>query len=417
MMKRLVVYSHDTFGLGNIRRMLCICEHLLATIPDLSILLISGSPMIHSFRLSPRLDYIKLPCLRRTEHGTYAVKSMGTPVEETVQLRADVIRTTLANFKPDVLLVDKKPYGVEDELRDALLYLQRYRPETRKILLLRDILDSVGVTIKVWEKRGYYDVIQALYDLVLVVGTPEIFDVCAEYRFPPLVADKVEYCGYIRRLPGRKNPAAVRQELQLHGEQLIVVTPGGGEDGYQLLATYLDGLAWLPAERKVVSLIVCGPEMPQAQRTMLAQAARRLPHVRLTEFTDDLPSYMGAADAVVSMAGYNTVCEILSLNRPAVVVPRVMPVAEQWLRAERMARLGLFYTIHPHDLTPQSLMQTVMIALRTPRGEPHPGVFDLNALPRIAGHIAASLGRDMAPAIPGYARPAYHGQRYAHYEA
>jgi len=63
-MKRLLVYSHDTFGLGNIRRMLCICEYLLEALPTLSILLVSGSPMVHSFRIPRRLDYIKLPCLR-----------------------------------------------------------------------------------------------------------------------------------------------------------------------------------------------------------------------------------------------------------------------------------------------------------------------------------------------------------------
>ena len=111
-MKRLLVYSHDTFGLGNIRRMLCICEYLLTAIPDLSILLVSGSPMVHSFRLPRHLDYIKLPCLKRTEAGDYAVRAMGTSLDETVKLRSELLQITVANFRPQLLLVDKKPYGV-----------------------------------------------------------------------------------------------------------------------------------------------------------------------------------------------------------------------------------------------------------------------------------------------------------------
>ena len=84
-MKKLMVYSHDTFGLGNIRRMLSICKHLIDSIPDLSILIVSGSPMVHTFRIPQRLDYIKLPCLRRTDREGYSVKYLGTDMSELIR--------------------------------------------------------------------------------------------------------------------------------------------------------------------------------------------------------------------------------------------------------------------------------------------------------------------------------------------
>ena len=391
-MKRLLVYSHDTFGLGNIRRMLCICEYLLTAIPDLSILLVSGSPMVHSFRLPRHLDYIKLPCLKRTEAGDYAVRAMGTSLDETVKLRSELLRITVANFRPQLLLVDKKPYGVENELYDTLRYLQTSLPEAKPLLLLRDILDSAEPTIKTWVKHGYHEAIRSFYDLILVVGSPEIFDPCETYQFPASVAAKVRFCGYIRRQPGRQSRDVLRRDLQLQGEKLILVTPGGGEDGYHLLATYLEGLAWLPAGHNTQSLIVCGPEMPPAQRTMLYKAAATYPHVRISDFTDDMMSYISAADVVVAMAGYNTVCEVLSLHKRAIVVPRVKPVAEQWIRAESMARRGLLQTIHPDALAPQRLMHTVMATLSFTNGHPNPlPQLDLNALPRIAYYISTLL--------------------------
>src|SRR5438309_11421063 len=76
-LKRILVYSHDTFGLGNIKRMLEISKHLVATYSDVSVLIISGSPMVHAFRISPRIDYIKLPCLTRTLDVVYAVQLPG----------------------------------------------------------------------------------------------------------------------------------------------------------------------------------------------------------------------------------------------------------------------------------------------------------------------------------------------------
>ncbi|NJM61660.1 MAG: glycosyltransferase, partial [Oscillatoriales cyanobacterium RU_3_3] len=121
-----MVYSHDAFGLGNIRRMLTICEHLLSSISDLSILVVSGSPMLQSFRLPPRLDYIKIPCLNRGKTGEIAVKYLQTEIGETVKLRSDLILMAAMNFKPDAILVDKKPYGIKNELVTTLKFLKKH---------------------------------------------------------------------------------------------------------------------------------------------------------------------------------------------------------------------------------------------------------------------------------------------------
>lgn len=391
-MKKLMVYSHDTFGLGNIRRMLSICKYLIDAIPDLSILIVSGSPMVQTFRIPQRLDYIKLPCLRRTDREGYSVKYLGTDIGETMRLRSELILSAVSHFSPDLFLVDKKPYGVKKELKGVLNYLRIHLPETKRVLLLRDILDSPEATIQTWKQNRYQEAVRLFYDRVFVVGSPEVFDPRKEYRLLPSVSEKVRLCGYIRREAGLKGGDAVRKELQLGDEKLVLVTPGGGEDGYRLVQTYLAGLEHLPAGLNVRSLIVCGPEMPEAQRKQLFQAAAGRPSVQITEFTDDLMSYMEAADIVLSMAGYNTVCEILSLKKRAIVVPRVHPVKEQLLRAERMARLGLLRMVHPDHLTPQSLAGALLEGLGPQKaGAPSPFPLELEALPRIRDGVLRFL--------------------------
>ncbi|MEJ7710237.1 MAG: hypothetical protein WKF84_10315 [Pyrinomonadaceae bacterium] len=131
-MKKIMVYSHDTYGLGNLRRMLSICQHLTASIPNLTILLISGSPMVHGFRLPRRVDYIKLPCLTRSQREEYAVKFLGLGIIEAIRLRSDLILAAATNFKPDLLLVDKKPFGVKNELEATLRYVKEKLPQTKK---------------------------------------------------------------------------------------------------------------------------------------------------------------------------------------------------------------------------------------------------------------------------------------------
>jgi len=397
---RLLVYSHDTFGLGNIRRMLAICDHLCGAIPDVSILIVSGSPMLHSFRSAEGIDYIKLPCLRRTEEGELGVRFLSMGLAEVARLRRELILSTVQSFRPDVLAVDKMPNGLAGELEPALAYLRRDLPETRTLLVLRDILDSSKKTTATWKERNYYALVQDSFDRVAVLGQPHVFDVRTEYHFPEALRLRTWFCGYIAKEGPVRPRAEVYRELQLSdGDKLALVTTGGGEDGYGLLQNYLQGLP--PAgQSRFSSLIITGPDLAPARARAISALAQSRPGVRVIEFTADMLSYINAADVVVSMAGYNTICEILSLRKQAVVVPRVHPVEEQRIRAERMSKLALFPMILPRDLNPRSLMDAVTRQLDAPNPlvEERRSI-DLGGLPRIT-RLVIELMEDSRTARP-----------------
>ncbi len=357
--RKIVVYSHDTFGLGNIRRMLAISKAMVDADAQTSLLIISGSPMLHAFRIEPRLDYVKLPCLSRDVHGHYGARSLPLDYEQLLRIRANIIQSTLRHFEPDIFLVDKKPLGVGQELELAFADMRKRGAGVKSVLLLRDILDTPEVTRQVWHKHDYQGAIANYYDKLLVVGTRTIFDVPLEYGFSPAVAAKTEFCGYIGRETGRRSRDVMRQSFGISDEPMVLVTAGGGEDGYRLLSAYLSGLETLDSRPTFRSVILCGPEMPAAHRTLIHERAARRSDVLVEEFTDDIMSYMAAADLVVSMGGYNTVCEILTLRKRAIIVPRVQPVQEQLIRAERMSALRLISHVHPDELSPARLMAEV----------------------------------------------------------
>lgn len=390
-MKRILFYSHDTFGLGNIRRMLEVARHLVEASDQVSILVVTGSPMLHAFRLPPRIDYLKLPCLSRSVDGHYGARSLDLSLAATVRLRANLIRSAIEDFEPDLIVVDKKPFGVEDELCGAFESLSGRTRRPKLALLLRDILDSPEATTRVWRKNGCFEAIEAYYDQVLVVGDPGVFDLRHEYDFPPFCAAKVAFCGYIGREPGREARADVRRRLGVAGDDpLLLVTTGGGEDGFGLVDHALRGLRALPDALRPRTHIVCGPEMAAGLRQDVATRAAAMPAVSVQDFSDDMMSLIAAADVVVAMGGYNTVCEVLTSRRRAVIVPRVKPGLEQCIRAERMAALGLLRMLHPDRLSPAALMQAVMgelDALR--RSEPQPL---LHALDGLAGTTRELLG-------------------------
>ncbi len=393
--QRIMVYSHDAYGLGNISRMLAICKYLLKSIPNLSILLISGSPMLQSFRLPQGLDYIKLPCLNRGSSGEMAVKYLNADIESILNLRSELILAAAKNYQPDLVLVDKKPSGIQGELKSTIDYLKNYLPNTKLALLLRDILDTPEKTIQEWHKENYYQIVESIYDRLLVVGMPEIFDLCREYKFSQEITSKVRFCGYIRKDSGLKNRRTIRQELGIKtNEKLVLVTPGGGEDGYYLINNYLTGLAQNQdyfSQQKIRSLIFCGAEMPPEQQQQIYQQAQQLPGVTVLEFTNDLMSYVNTADTVISMCGYNTITEVLQKGKKAIVVPRIKPGQEQLIRAQAMAKAGLIKMIHPDLLNSNLLMETLFSSLDKVNSLNSINYLDFAGLPRVADYISMLL--------------------------
>jgi predicted glycosyltransferase len=396
MSLRVMVYSHDTFGLGNIRRMLAVSNHLLSGIPGVSVLLVTGSPMIQEFRIRPGLDYIKLPCLSRSGRDMYSAKTLGTGIERLLQLRAGLILAAARDFAPDVVLIDKKPDGVKHELRQTLDFLKNSRPQCCIGLVLRDILDCPKSTIASWHERGYFKTLREYFDGVLVLGDPTVFDAATEYRFPEDIRSMTRYCGYIRHeAPKAMTTSLLRTRFLANGEsRIVLVTPGGGEDGFELVRNYAEGASKLRSTR---SVIVCGPEMPAPQRESIAKTVARNASVTVAEFTEEMLGHMAAADCVVSMAGDNTMCEVLSLRKPSVTSPRVHPVKEQWIRGRRLSRLGLIDAIHPDALTPENLMEAVNHRLEKNSAVAFPA--SLDGLENIASWVRAAIG-PLAQQVP-----------------
>jgi predicted glycosyltransferase len=133
--------------------------------------------------------------------------------------------------------------------------------------------------------------------------------------------------------------------------------------------------------------------LADAARATVHQSAAALPQVSVQDFSDDMMSLMAAADVVVAMGGYNTVCELLTLRKRAVLVPRVLPGQEQAIRAERMAALGLVRTLHPSRLTPEALMAAIGRELAgLVEGREPPRLKSLGGLQRCTTALLAQLG-------------------------
>ena len=137
---RILVYSHDTFGLGHLRRCRTIAQSLVERRKGLSVLILSGSPIIGSFEFRTRVDFVRIPGVIKLRNGEYSSLSLHMDISEVLRLRAAIIRHTAEAFAPDVFLVDKEPLGLRGEIQDTLYALKERG--VRLVLGLRDIMDD-----------------------------------------------------------------------------------------------------------------------------------------------------------------------------------------------------------------------------------------------------------------------------------
>jgi predicted glycosyltransferase len=329
----ILMYSHDTYGLGHIRRTLAIASQLRT--PNVNVLILTGSPIVGRFEFPPGIDFVRVPGMIKMTNEEYLPLSIKINVRHALKIRQTIITATAKAFQPHLFIVDKAPIGLKREIIPTLQWLRRCHPRTRSILGLRDIMDDSESTQKDWDEKGVYDVLDQYYSEIWVYGNQEFYDPINEYNIPESTSRKIIFTGYIPRKVARPTEIReVRREQRLDpGEKLVVVTTGGGGDGYDHVDKFLTMLEQWGESAPLRAVIVTGPFMPKQRRAEIFARSRAL-QVRAYRFYRRMERLIGAADVVVSMGGYNTVCEILSQRKASLIIPREKPRREQLIRAQ-----------------------------------------------------------------------------------
>lgn len=333
--QRVFIYSHDTYGLGHIRRNLAIAERLTRLSDDVTVLIATGSPRTHAFGTPEGVDFLKLPSIIKRTEGGYRPRSLRLSLADTVQIRAEMILGAAHAFRPDLILVDHSVVGVERELVPLFDALSRY--ETRPLVVygMRDIVDEIETVKAEWQRAGAWRYVDRLFDRVLVYGDRRVLSTAAELDLDARLGDRIKYTGYIARSPRALERTDPTKE--------VLVTCGGGGDGVSIIEAYVEYLEKIEGDPGFRSTIVTGPFLARSRRAAIRERLEAAGKpVTLVEFTDCMEELYAKADAVISMAGYNAVAEILASGLPALLIPREVPRLEQRLRAERIAPIAGF---------------------------------------------------------------------------
>ncbi|MFK7857535.1 MAG: glycosyltransferase family protein [Granulosicoccus sp.] len=381
---RILMYSHDTFGLGHLRRCRTIAHSLVENHSGLSILIISGSAIAGAFDFRARVDFVKIPSVIKLRNGEYTSLDQHIDLSDTVRMRESIIRHTAESFKPDVFIVDKEPMGLQGEITDTLAYLKTQK--TKLILGLRDVMDAPRLLKVEWKRKDLVRKIDDAYDHVWVYGPENFYNPLVGLDVPQSILDRTTFVGFLKR-------QALHKELSTHKQKgdYILVTTGGGGDGVALIRAVLAAYEQHP-DLVHKALIVLGPYMPGKERSEFMQRGEILSGVKVIDFDSRMEELISSAKAVVSMGGYNTFCEILSFDKPALIVPRTVPREEQLIRTTRAAELGMVDMILPMDADePEKMAMALKLLPDRPKPSERDSDFELDGLTNVSRFIGDIL--------------------------
>jgi predicted glycosyltransferase len=356
-------YSHNGVGVGHLQRQLDLAEAFKGAHPDAAVLVATGSHAAGLFPIPEGVDYVKIPAIEKVDRENWDPRMLPLPRAEVVELRTELLERTVRGFAPDLLVADFMPLGPYGELLPSLETLAAHGGVA--IAGFRDVLDDPAVVRERWTRTGVYEALRDHYRAICVYGDPDMLDFASAYGLDGDLAAKLHYCGYL----GRRPPSAV--ESPLYDRPLVLANGGGGADGAELARAFIDTAERLRPRRGGTWLLVTGPLLDTATHERLARTGEAA-GVTVRRMLPELRAHVALADCIVSMAGYNTCCDLLTFMRPSVLVPRRGPSREQSIRAERLAEWGAASVLPADHADAEHLAEAIANALDGPLPSPAP---------------------------------------------
>ena len=346
----IVFYCQHVLGLGHYMRSLAIVRALAPN----RVVFVTGGPEVPG-DLPPHVTHERLPMLAMDEEFSSMLSE--DDLETVKERRAARLAEILARERPDVFVVELYPFGrraFEFELLPALTAI-RAGAYGRPVVLssLRDILVEKADPEKF--QTRVIGRLNALFDGLLVHSDPSLFPL--EETFPRAgeITVPVAYTGFVTERPSQGARERLRAHLGLGREdRLVVASAGGGKVGSELLFAALAAYPFAREGNPPRLEIFSGPFLDEDAFWRLRAGSCAHENIFVSRFAGNFLDMLAAADASLSLAGYNTTMNVLASGVPALVWPFAQN-QEQSMRASRLSEQGLLGVLTPGDLDPAHL--------------------------------------------------------------
>ena len=349
--KRIVFYSQHLVGVGHHFRNRQIIRALA---DEYDVYFVDGGRPVPGATLPASVQIHHLtPVFKDLVTGCLTSET-GCDIQTVLKARKHALNSLITHVCPDIFFLEYFPFArweLADELLSAIDTGQSVNPHIRIICSLRDVPRLLSDPDQVCSVLNHH------FHALLIHADPQLTRLEDHFPHTDNIHIPVHYTGYVVE-PLDSDGC----ELQI--KNCVLVSAGGGTDGYELIKPCIK--AWqrlshggIVGDRKMV--IFTGPFIPQTQYDALEHLCKGGPF-HIDQFTSHFLNWMQYADLSISRAGYNTCMNILETRTRAILVPGSL-VSDQEFRAHRLSELGLAYTLLPQNLTTDNMAKAIVEAL------------------------------------------------------
>ncbi len=348
-MKRILVYTHNSIGLGHAFRTLAVITGIKKWRPDIDFLVISGTSIPQIF-FREGIEVIKLPSIKldidRKDSPMYSRYLSGFELETIFDFRQSIIMATFDFFQPDALIIEHNMTGQMSELVPLLMkkWMRKGGPvDFCLVHICRGIMKWLPLLCIPYQNprhRSESINIGELYDFMYVLEDREVIDINKAFLGDdPDLEKKISYLGKItnrvyEELPPRE---AILDRFCLPDKKIILVSLGRNQQVFDVSNKLLELFSNTALNSKYQVVMVIDPYLDAAEACNLCEHPLGK-NVRFLPFMPDLVELMRHSELVISRAGYNTINEILLTGVKAVIIPESHGGGEQELRAQKTAK-------------------------------------------------------------------------------
>jgi UDP-N-acetylglucosamine--N-acetylmuramyl-(pentapeptide) pyrophosphoryl-undecaprenol N-acetylglucosamine transferase len=189
----------------------------------------------------------------------------------------------------------------------------------------------------------------------------------AGVQFP--VKDKLVYTGLpIRDDFFRSDRLSARKALGIETDELMILTVGGSNGAQKLNEMMMAAYGALKAHKRLKCFHVSGNRYYSRLKKGIEEGTYEVcEHFELMNFLEDMPTYLAAADIVISRAGASTITEIIATRTPSIIIPSPNVANDhQFHNAKVLDKNGMGLVIRERDLTVPLIVHTIEDFIENP---------------------------------------------------
>ncbi len=347
---RIAFYCQHLLGVGHLTRSFAITNQLVSSF---DVEFIQGGPDIGKIPDQSVMVHYLSPLQMKESTAELYDPIDGRDVDAVFADRMKVLQE-IAGRRFDFLIVELFPFGrkkFKAEILGFIAEIRRLNPKIQVICSLRDILVEKHDYL-VRDKKNA-DLVNQYFDHVFVHSDPNILKLDQTYSAVNEIEKKISYTGFVTE--SADIPDHECELMNDSGLPQILISQGGGVVGRELLEGFARIVSALPDYFFLFSM---GPNAPKDLRTVLVDIIGNCSNYKIVDFLQNFEAELCASKLSASLAGYNTMMNLLNRKSTALVFP-YMANREQNLRATAIEKFGALKILRSDDLKSKKLLEIV----------------------------------------------------------